>query len=682
MNLDNNKNVKMEKGKNDENKLNDSGDDNLAAYDISTPTKKTTLEKINEKDEDNYLSNAGEESKEHKVVKFQDGSGDNLYNIKPRVDRSRKDRKGSSLKKKKDDNKKDSKSLRRISNTGIGVIKKLTFGNKDYFDKFKMVELQKEKKDLQDINENMLNLLTEKELENEELQETYAVYKNEIKAEIEQYIETIEQLEEKIAENNQMKENFDNKLDSIIEEYNKYKERMEKTLTEHIKKEDELSNELDKKERYIEELKSDIENLDIENKQFKSLTERKEDEYNNELLDMNIYITENEKLKNEVLNLQEKIKNLENKYQTNLCSKEEEIRTLKEDIEFKSKTISKIKEEKCNEINVLKTEINKNNRDVNTIIKKYELIQKENGEINNNIKILQNKLDKKTKELQEINDSAKKLLENKDNIIKGYEKTIEEINKEKTQLIDQNRDLLDKVRNANSSNLGDILNEDEEERDSDDDEDYENLLLKAEIKTLKEQLENQAHDLISLSSMEKEVGKLRLENEKLEKENKTLKKIQKYGNDNLMSLIKRPKFNKSLKKSRSRKSINFYGESFANEKQNVIQITNIKINDDKKNIPNTSEESKKINELNEEINKMNEEINKLNEEINKLNEEINKLTEENDKLKEKSALLKVQFLNKEFENETYIAKYKGIIKSISLQCQKLGMALNFDLTNL
>ena len=129
-----------------------------------------------------------------------------------------------------------------------------------------------------------------------------------------------------------MKENFDNKLDSIIEEYNKYKERMEKTLTEHIKKEDELSNELDKKERYIEELKSDMENLDIENKQYKSLTERKEDEYNNELLDMNMYITENEKLKNEVLNLQEKMKNLENKYQTNLYSKEEEIRTLKEDI--------------------------------------------------------------------------------------------------------------------------------------------------------------------------------------------------------------------------------------------------------------------------------------------------------------------------------------------------------------
>ena len=52
-----------------------------------------------------------------------------------------------------------------------------------------MVELQKEKKDLQNINENMLNLLTEKELENEELQETFAVYKNEIKAEIEQYVE-------------------------------------------------------------------------------------------------------------------------------------------------------------------------------------------------------------------------------------------------------------------------------------------------------------------------------------------------------------------------------------------------------------------------------------------------------------------------------------------------------------
>jgi hypothetical protein len=404
-------------------------------------------------------------------------------------------------------------------------------------------------------------------------------------------------------------------------------------------------------------MKTDMERLDIENRQLKSLTERKEDEYNNELLDINLYITENEKLKNEVLNLQEKMKNLDKKNQMNLSSKEEEIRSLKQDIEFKSKNMCKIKEEKNKEINLLKAEINKNNRDINTIIKKYELIQKENGEVNNKVKILQNKLDKKTKELQEINESAKKLLENKDNIIKSYEKTIEEINKEKTELIEQNHDLLDKVRNANSSNLGEILNiddDDEENENDDDDQNYENLLLKAEIKTLKEQLENQAHDLLTLSSIEKEVSRLRLENEKLDKDNKTLKKIQKYGNDNLMSLIRRPKINKSLKKTRSRKSFIPFGESFSNEKQNVIQITNIKINDDKNNKPDPSEELKKIEELTEEL----------------------------DKLKEKSALLKVQFLNREFENESAIAKYKGIIKSVTQQCEKMGFSLNIDLDNL
>jgi hypothetical protein len=38
---------------------------------------------------------------------------------------------------------------------------------------------------------------------------------------------------------------------------------------------------------------------------------------------------------------------------------------------------------------------------------------------------MQNKLDKKTKELEELNDSAKKLIENKDNLIQQYENKID-----------------------------------------------------------------------------------------------------------------------------------------------------------------------------------------------------------------------------------------------------------------
>ena len=309
-------------------------------------------------------------------------------------------------------------------------------------------------------------------------------------------------------------------------------------------------------------------------------------------------------------------------------------------------------------------EINRNNHDINSIIKKNELIQKENEEIKNNLEILQNKLDKKTKELQEINDSAKKLLENKDNIIKEYEKEIEEISKDKNQLIEQNHDLLDKIKNSQStSNLKDILYDDEEnenENGKDSDEYFENLLLKAEIKTLKEQLENQANDLISLNAMEKEVSRLKIENEKLEKDNKTLKKIQKYdmGNDNLMNLSKRPKVNISAKKVKKKISITILQDpstskkSLFEKKKNTqaAQITTIK---------NTDDSNKASSPVKE---------NKESEEINKLREEI--------------GLLKVEFLNKEFENETLIAKYKGIIKSIIEKCKKTGISLNLDLNKI
>jgi len=439
---------------------------------------------------------------------------------------------------------------------------------------------------------------------------------------------------------------------------------MEKTLKEHIKKEDELNVKLARKESVILDIKTDMENLEIENKQLKSLTEQKEDEYNNEILDINSCMKENEKLKSEIFALQEKIKKLESKNQNNITSKEEEIKTLKEDLDFKSKSLTKIKEEKNKEINLLKMEINRNNHDINSIIKKNELIQKENEEIKNNLEILQNKLDKKTKELQEINDSAKKLLENKDNIIKEYEKEIEEISKDKNQLIEQNHDLLDKIKNSQSTNnLKDILYDDEEnenENGKDSDEYFENLLLKAEIKTLKEQLENQANDLISLNAMEKEVSRLKIENEKLEKDNKTLKKIQKYdmGNDNLMNLSKRPKVNISAKKVKKKISITILQDpstskkSLFEKKKNTqaAQITTIKNTDDSNKAPSPVKE------------------NKESDEINKLREEI--------------GLLKVEFLNKEFENETLIAKYKGIIKSIIEKCKKTGISLNLDLNKI
>ena len=49
------------------------------------------------------------------------------------------------------------------------------------------------------------------------------------------------------------------------------------------------------------------------------------------------------------------------------------------------------------------------------------------------------------------------------------------------------------------------------------------MLLKEEIKTLKEKLNNQTNDLLSLNAIEKENAMLQIENEKLLNDNKNLK---------------------------------------------------------------------------------------------------------------------------------------------------------------
>jgi hypothetical protein len=277
-------------------------------------------------------------------------------------------------------------------------------------------------------------------------------------------------------------------------------------------------------------------------------------------------------------------------------------------------------------------------------------VKKENDEIKNTLSNVQTKLEKKTKELHDINDSAKKLLENKDNIIKEYENKIEEINKDKNQLIEQNHDLLDKVRDMNSSTLGEILCDGEEDAEDNKNDNYENLLLKAELKTLKEQLENQATDLISLNAMEKEVSRLKLENDVLTKDNKALKekiKKQKFdtGNDDLMKMIKKSHNNSSAHKVKKR-----------------ISITIVKDNNNNTNKVSFEKQVGTLKRIQED--------------------ETKNMTDEIDKLKEDIALMKVKYLNQELENETLIAKYKSILKSIVKQCNKKGIKLNLNLNNI
>jgi hypothetical protein len=274
-------------------------------------------------------------------------------------------------------------------------------------------------------------------------------------------------------------------------------------------------------------------------------------------------------------------------------------------------------------------------------------LQSEKDELVRNNDILQTKFDKKSKELQDINESAKTLIENKENEIKQYEDKIEEITKEKNQLIEQNHELLDKLKNQSTKNLGDLLNEDEENENEDNNanDNYENLLLKTEIKALKEQIESQTNDLVSLNAMEQEVGKLKMENEKLRQDYKDLKdkfNKQKFGSgaDELMETIKRRHHN-TVKRNKKSRRFNASNE---------------------KNIPNLDE--------NDDINRQMEAFKKIKE------DEKKNLIDEIDKLKGDIAISKVKFLNQELENETLLVKYKNYLKIIGEECKKRGIRLN------
>ncbi len=637
----------------------ESSEDDKKVEEIATPksykqmnkfVSSSKLEKILEGDEENYSTN--KETKES-----IDDPHELISHLKSKIEELESEI--SNLKDKNDtlkkDNIKNDTKLRRMS--FVGIRKKFTFSTKGGADQVKMAELLREKSDLQEINEKMLNMLTDKEMEIEELEENFEKFKTDMKVEVQKYLEVIDDLEDKIEameEANHKKQNTDNSLDEIIEEYNKYKERMDKAIKEHIKKEEELTNELENKDITIQNLKNEIQSLEIDNIQLQNQTEQKEKDYDKEVVNFDLISHENQKLKGELILWQQKLKKNDENMKKELDSKDEEIRAITQDLEFNKNNFNKIKEEKNNEIVQLKDEISRCNRDISNLIKKNDILQKEKDEIVRNNDILQTKFDKKSKELSDINVSAKKLIENKDNLIKQYEDEIEEVRKEKNQLIEQNHELLDKLKNSNTNNLADLLHEEEENENEDNNngnDNYENLLLKAENKALKEQIESQANDLVSLNAMEKEVSRLKMEHEKMQEEYKALKdkfNKQKFQNgaDELMENIKRRHHN-TVKNNKKQRRFNAGSN---------------------KAIPSLDE--------NDELNRQMEAFKKIKEDEKKI------LVDEIDKLKSDISISKVKFMNQELENETLLIKYKNYLKCIGEECLKRGIKLNLNLSNL
>ena len=238
-------------------------------------------------------------------------------------------------------------------------------------------------------------------------------------------------------------------------------------------------------------------------------------------------ISENNLMKKNNEYLNEKIKLMEENIKKINKSKEEDISVLENKLQEEKDYLKNYKQSKAEEIIKLKNQINKSELDIKFLSDKINQNEKNINQEKEKSYIYQTNLEKKTKEIKEINEYSKKLLANKDNIITQYEEKISEMAKEKNELISQNKELIDKLKTktdeiTEAKSLENILNEEEEKENL---EFYakENKLLNEEINGLKEQLAVKSKDTSEIKSLNEENIKLKIKNEEVLNENESMK---------------------------------------------------------------------------------------------------------------------------------------------------------------
>ena len=539
----------------------------------------------------------------------------------------------------------------------FGTLKKLEN------DSVKIAELIKEKNDLQEINEKMLDLLTEKEMENEDLQQKLEDYKMEVQLDNEKNIEKIQSLEDKIEmlENEKGGTMYD--IDEVVNEYDKSKERLKQQINDYSKIEEDLKSKLEMKDRNIEKLNEDIQKLEIEKIKLINQNAKKDKIKEKEIIEIEKLKTEIDKLKREITFLEDKLKVEKDNSEKLTISHKNEIENFQKKIENEQNNCKNLKEEKSKEISKLKSEILKATKELNIYMRKAENAEKRLDDEKQKNFLIQNKLDKKGKELQELNEYTKKLLINKDNLIIQYEEKIGEMTKDKNELISQNKQLLENIKlKKEIVNFSEDINPDEKKEtenttlDSkeEDAQHYilENKLLTEEIKGLKEQLENQTKDLLDLNSYEKETVRLREQNKSLINDNKAIKAQLEELKNNEDSPFK---LDEEVHLQRNRKR----GLTFINNPNLSRMPMERKVSDEA--LLNKLYYEKQLNALK-----------KIKEEEKKdFEEQLNKTILE-------VATLKVKNLNLEYKNDELTMRYKNLIKSITNQCNKKGLKFSIN----
>jgi len=607
------------------------------------------LEKIAENESENEELDEEKEENANKIIS-------DLLEKNVLLEKTNKDLKNKieSLTKKQTLN---SSILTKIATVGL---RKFTLKSDLQKDSVKLAEITKEKDELQQINEKMLDMLTENELEIDDLNKKLEDCKLEAKIQNEKNLEQIKALEERVEslENTEK----DNEFDEVFNEYENNKVKLQKQISGFTKLEEELNYQLDEKDKKIKKLNDEIQNLQFENLRLLNQSDLQDKINQAGFLDMQKLTEELNKNKNEIETLTNELNKKKRETKSLEENKDKEIEKYVEEIEKLKKSNETLNND-LKRLDKLNTQLNNSNKEVSISMTYMEKTLNEEKEKNYKI---QAKLDKNIKELKDINDYYKTLKTNNESLLSDYQKKIDELTNDKYSLISQNKELLEKLKEKKEEedqgvNLADMMGDEEEKDNKEETEnsntkDKENLafyknenqLLTEEIKGLKEQLNSQAHDLVELNTLEKNIEKLKIENDDLNKNNKELKEQ-----------LEQEKLKEKITKPIKTENTGLRGLSALRRVQTLSRKQTTKAANIEKDKLLLQKNYDRLKQLREDDKKNYE------DQIEKLKLDI--------------VTIKVKFLNKQYEDEKLLLKYKNTIKSIANQCKIKGIKLSLNL---
>ena len=607
------------------------------------------LEKIAENESENEELDEEKEENANKIIS-------DLLEKNVLLEKTNKDLKNKieSLTKKQTLN---SSILTKIATVGL---RKFTLKSDLQKDSVKLAEITKEKDELQQINEKMLDMLTENELEIDDLNKKLEDCKLEAKIQNEKNLEQIKALEERIEslENTEK----DKEFDEVFNEYENNKVKLQKQISGFTKLEEELNYQLDEKDKKIKKLNDEIQNLQFENLRLLNQSDLQDKINQAGFLDMQKLTEELNRNKNEIETLTNELNKKKRETKSLEENKDKEIEKYVEEIEKLKKSNETLNND-LKRLDKLNTQLNNSNKEVSISMTYMEKTLNEEKEKNYKI---QAKLDKNIKELKDINDYYKTLKTNNESLLSDYQKKIDELTNDKYSLISQNKELLEKLKEKKEEedqgvNLADMMGDEEEKDNKEETEnsntkDKENLafyknenqLLAEEIKGLKEQLNSQAHDLVELNTLEKNIEKLKIENDDLNKNNKELKEQ-----------LEQEKLKEKITKPIKTENTGLRGLSALRRVQTLSRKQTTKAANIEKDKLLLQKNYDRLKQLREDDKKNYE------DQIEKLKLDI--------------VTIKVKFLNKQYEEEKLLLKYKNTIKSIANQCKIKGIKLSLNL---